>query len=262
VARKTRRSNGSGCVIKRGKGFTIRWRETLVLPDGTKRTVYRCEALGAVSKKKANSILSERMTVSQTQSRTVMTFKDLGAVWKSTALPFYKYSSRQVRETTLNKLLSRFGEMDLESVTRQEIQTYMAELSRKEYAPHSIHHVHSVLSAILGKAVKWGHLRENPANGVDLPKLMPKRPKWVLTPEQAQRLLETLAPKPRALVGLSLLTGMRRRLGSRHGAAQLLRRTAAACATGEVIRPAKNLQGLTGPSPVKSLNLTLKLNSF
>ena len=48
------------------------------------------------------------------------------------------------------------------------------------------------------------------ANGVDLPKLVPKRPKWVLTPEQAQRLLETLSPMSRSLVGLSLLTGMRR----------------------------------------------------
>ena len=122
VARKTRRYYGSGCVIKRGKGFTIRWRETVVCSDGTKRTVYRCEALGAVSKKKANSVLSERVAAAQTEVRSLVTFKDLATSWKSTVLPFYKYSSREVREITLNKLLSRFGEMHLESVTRQEIQ--------------------------------------------------------------------------------------------------------------------------------------------
>jgi integrase len=34
------------------------------------------------------------------------------------------------------------------------------------------------LSAVLRTAVKWGHLRDNPARGVDLPVLRTVRPKW------------------------------------------------------------------------------------
>ena len=37
------------------------------------------------------------------------------------------------------------------------------------------------MSALLRTAVKWGHLQEKPARGVDLPALRTVRPKWVLT---------------------------------------------------------------------------------
>jgi len=53
----------------------------------------------------------------------------------------------------------------------QEIQAYVAHLTQQGYAPRSIDDVHAVLGAVLRTAVKWGHFRENPARGVDLPTL-------------------------------------------------------------------------------------------
>ena len=67
-----------------------------------------------------------------------------------------------------------------------------------------------MLSAVLRTAVEWGHLRENPARGVSLPTLTTVRPKWVLTTQQAVALLGGLPPLARALVGVALLTGLRR----------------------------------------------------
>jgi len=61
----------------------------------------------------------------------------------------------------------------------------VAHLIQQGYAPKSIDHVHDVLSAVLRTAVKWGDIAENPARGVDLPKLKTVRPKWALTPPQA-----------------------------------------------------------------------------
>ena len=58
--------------------------------------------------------------------------------------------------------------------------------------------------------MKWGYIRANPASGVDLPRLTPLRPKWVLTMVQARKLFAELQPLPRTLVSLALLTGMRR----------------------------------------------------
>src|SRR6185503_12433648 len=91
-----------------------------------------------------------------------------------------------------------------------EIQVFVAHLIQQEYAPKSIDHVHDVLSAVLRTAVKWGHIAENPARGVDLPKLKTVRPKWALTPPQAANLLERLPPMERAMVGLAILSGLRR----------------------------------------------------
>src|SRR2546427_223783 len=58
--------------------------------------------------------------------------------------------------------------------------------------------------------VKWGHLQENPSRGVDLPKLKTVRPKWALTPQHAAALLQKLPPLGRAMVGLAILSGLRR----------------------------------------------------
>ncbi len=60
-------------------------------------------------------------------------------------------------------------------VTTQEIQSYVAQLSRDGYAPKTIDHIHDVLSAILRTAVKWGHLKENPARGVSMPTLQDRQ---------------------------------------------------------------------------------------
>ena len=51
---------------------------------------------------------------------------------------------------------------------------------------------------------------DNPARGVDLPRLVTVRPKWALTVPQAANLLEALPALPKTLVGLALLTGVRR----------------------------------------------------
>jgi integrase len=87
---------------------------------------------------------------------------------------------------------------------------YVAHLTQAGYVPKSIDHIHDVLSAILRTAAKWGHLQDNPARGVDLPTLKTIRPKWALTTPQAVALLETLPPLARTMVGLAILSGLRR----------------------------------------------------
>ena len=86
----------------------------------------------------------------------------------------------------------------------------MAYLTHAGYAPKTIDHIHDVLSAVLRTAVKWGHLQDNPAREVDLPALKTVRPKWALTVRQAAQLLEALPPLARTMVGLVMLSGLRR----------------------------------------------------
>jgi len=108
-------------------------------------------------------------------------------------------------------LIPRFGELALCDVTTPAIQTYVTHLIKAGYAPKSIDHIHDVLSSILRSAVKWGHLQANPARGVEMPRLKTIRPKWALTIDQATALTGQLPwLLPRTLVGLALLTGLRR----------------------------------------------------
>jgi integrase len=124
----------------------------------------------------------------------------------------YKHSTRKNHHHIMEKhLVPRFGDLAVSDVTTQEIQSYVTHLANAGYAPKSIDHIHDVLSAILRSAVKWGHLPTNPAHGVEMPRLNTVRPKWALTVEQASALVVHLPGRlPRTLVGLALLTGLRR----------------------------------------------------
>jgi len=211
---RRKRQYGSGCLLAKGKGWAIRWRELEIAPDGTRRRVLRYETLESMSRREATEILAQKLAAASGTNRPTrsrVTFRTLANEWQATVVPMYKHSTQKHRRFMLKKhLLPRFGDRPLSEITRQEIQMYVAHLTQAGYAPKSIDHIHDVLSAILRTAVKWGHLQENPARGVDLPKLRTVRPKWALTPHQASALLDKLPPLGRAMVGLAILSGLRR----------------------------------------------------
>jgi integrase len=210
---RTRRQYGSGCLLKRGRGWAIRWRELQTAPNGTTKKVLRYEALGKISRGEATEILTQKLATAgtKTPTRSRVAFSALVAEWKATVLPMYKRSTQKNHRHILDKhLIPRFGEKTITDVTRQEIQAFVAHLNQAGYAPKSIDHIHDVLSAVLRTAVKWGHLQTNPARDVDMPTLKTVRPKWVLTTQQALQLLEALPPLARTLAGLAMLSGLRR----------------------------------------------------
>ena len=207
-----KRQYGSGCLLQKGKGWAIRWRELEIGPDGTKQRVLRYENLGPMSRKEAAGILAQRLVeAGKAPARSRVTFETLANQWLATVVPMYKSSTQKNHRHILSKhLMPRFGEKAVAEVTRQEIQAYVAHLTQAGYAPKSIDHMHDVLSAILRTAVKWGHLPDNPARGVDLPTLRTVKPKWALTLAQGSALVAELPPLARTMVGLALLTGLRR----------------------------------------------------
>ena len=213
---RRKRQYGSGSLFKEGRGWAIRWREREIAPDGAikKRLCY--EALGNISRAEANEILRKKMAEfgsSDGPTRSRVTFLTLAQQWEVDVLPTkYKHSTQKNHKHIMEKhLVPRFGELALCDVTTPAIQAYVTHLIKAGYAPKSIDHIHDVMSAILRSAVKWGHLQANPARGVEMPRLKTIRPKWALTIDQATALAAQL-PRllPRTLVGLALLTGLRR----------------------------------------------------
>ena len=51
---RNKRQYGSGCLLRKGKGWAIRWRELEIAPDGKTRRVLRYESIGAVSSREAS----------------------------------------------------------------------------------------------------------------------------------------------------------------------------------------------------------------
>jgi integrase len=179
-----------------------------------KRLCY--EALGTVSRAEAIDILRRKVAESgstEGPTRSRVTFRTLAQQWAVDVLPTkYKHSTQKNHRHIMEKhLIPRLGDLALSDVTTQTIQSYVTHLTKVGYAPKTIDHIHDVLSAILRSAVKWGHLQANPTGGVEMPRLKTVRPKWALTIDQASALASQLPwLLPRTLVGLALLTGLRR----------------------------------------------------
>lgn len=190
----------------------IRWRELDIAPDGKTRRVLRYENLRPMSRREASDILSQRLVeAGRAPVHSHVTFETLANQWQTTVMPMYKPSTQKNHRHILSRhLMPRFGNRAVAQITRQEIQAYVAHLAHAGYAPKSIDHMHDVLSAILRTAVKWGHLSDNPARGVDLPTLKTVKPKWALTITQGAALMNALPPLARTMVGLALMTGLRR----------------------------------------------------
>jgi integrase len=176
--------------------------------------VLRYETLERMSRREAADILAQKLAAAagrKTPARSRVTFRTLVNEWQSTVLPMYKPSTQKDhRHIAAKHLLPRFGDTAVSDIGRQDVQAYVAYLTRAGYAPKTIDHIHDVLSAVLRTAVKWGHVQDNPARGVDLPTLKTVRPKWVLTTAQAAALLAELPPLARTMAGVALLTGLRR----------------------------------------------------
>ena len=207
--KKGKRPYGSGSIFREGGGWAIRWRETVIGEDGEPRKLKRYEALGPVSKTEAIQRLNDKLALKG--AKAVMMFRTHAAQWERDILPMYKFSTRQGHQMILNvHLLPRFGDLPLCDMTTNRIQAYVTCLREQAYSPHSIDHFHEVLSSVLRSAVRWRRLESNPAEGVVLPRITTVRPKWVLSPKEAGDLIGRLNPKPRAMVALAIISGMRR----------------------------------------------------
>src|SRR4249919_3514158 len=89
---RTKRQYGSGCLLKRGRGWAIRWRELEIALDGTTKKVLHYEALGKVSRGEAAEILAQKVAggASKVPTRSRVAFRTIVNDWKTTVLPMYK----------------------------------------------------------------------------------------------------------------------------------------------------------------------------
>ena len=113
MARQRRRQYGSGCLLKRGRGWAIRWRELEIAPDGTVQKRLRYEALGDVTRSQAAEMLADRLAASdhgKTPTRSRVAFRTLVAEWQANVVPMYKHSTQKNHRHIVKKhLVPRFG---------------------------------------------------------------------------------------------------------------------------------------------------------
>jgi len=218
LARKKHFQRGS--LFKRGKRnkvWVARFREPIVGTNGKTEVVRRSEILGTVAdlptRRDAEMVLSDRLrriNSADYHPRSCCSFRSFIQEWEEQALPTLKYATQEHYKYVVHyHLLPRFGDVQLRFISRESIQSFIAEKMRQGLSWRTVKHLRTTLGTILGTAQFWGYIEDNPVRKTRLPRRGLQPEKVILTPEQLNSLLGKLPEPSRSLVWLLVLTGLR-----------------------------------------------------
>ena len=210
------RMYGTGSLVERPIG-SGRWFFRYVVGVDPVTGKLRRKAITIYAKSKraaqaeATRILSEEK---QTSIVTAATFGELLQEWMR-----FQHS-RGRSPTTLNGyqsiidlyLTPNLGHVSLEKITAHTLDSFYAACTAQGKSPRTVRNIHSVISASLNQAVKWGWISANPAQRATLPEPAPRK---VTAPSQDEVRELIIACERRseilgAFVFLAAVTGCRR----------------------------------------------------
>lgn len=211
----------NGCLFIRGKRrkmWVARWREDVILADGTASRVMRSVVLGSVSeiagRREARRLLDAHLSpINQGQYRpeaTMLFSKFVAECFEPGVLPTLKFATQAVYSALLRKHLTpRFGDQRLCDITRIEVQHYVLEKLKQGFAWETANHLRNLMSKVLGTAVSWDYLVDNIVRGVRMPERFLKRPHQFLSVDEVRRLIAACTEPTRTIVLLATMTGLR-----------------------------------------------------
>lgn len=96
----------------------------------------------------------------------------------------------------------------MRAITRMDVQSWIRSLVEKGAGPAAIKRAYNLTSSIMRAAVDDDVIAVSPCRSIDLPPIAVKPPQW-FTPDQAQSILDGLAPAWRTMCLLGFYTGLR-----------------------------------------------------
>jgi integrase len=211
----------NGCLFVRGKRrkvWVARWREDVILADGSANRVMRSVVLGPVSdiagRREARRLLDAHLSpINQGQYRpesTMLFSKFIAECFEPGVLPTLKFATQEIYSFLLRKHLTpQFGDQRLCDISRVEIQQYLLEKLKQSFAWETTNHLRNLMSKVLGTAVTWNYLADNVVRGVKMPERSLKRPHQFLSLDEVKRLISACKEPTRTIVLLATMTGLR-----------------------------------------------------
>lgn len=216
-----RRRFQTGQLFKSGKRRKVwvgRWREDVMLEDGTLGQVRRWHVLASVAdlptRREAQILLDERLRAINAGASRPEALINFGTFvnqqWKTLVLPTFKASTQHGYKTVLHvHVLPAWRDWRLRDVERLAIQQWVADKFRQGTGWQTVRNAWVLLSGILESAVEYGHLQANPARGVKFPQKGRKEKPAIIAGEDFVRLLTQLNEPYRTMVRLIAATGLR-----------------------------------------------------
>lgn len=139
-----------------------------------------------------------------------MLFSDIAARYRVAVVPTLRSTTAAHYGYALDSyVLPAFGEHKVKTITRYDVQLFLAEKAKQGYCRATIRSMRVVLSLVLSWAVNNDWLDKNPCTGVPLPQAPTKVQRTILKPEQVIALASELREPYSTLVLFTAVTGLR-----------------------------------------------------
>jgi integrase len=190
------------------------WRDDFVDGKIIRRRIRHRLAPADTREREAEKMAAEflrPMNQGLTPVSSAMTFNDyVTTAYNPDFLPLLAKSSQERYVGVIrNYLVPVFGAKTLRDLTLQTLQSYFSGLKSSHLSYESQDKIRDVMSAILGTAVKYGHLTKNPAAEICLAVKKTNRSKPYVPPDKFLSLL-CLIPEPYStMVFTAVYSGLR-----------------------------------------------------
>ncbi len=211
----------SGCLFVRGKRrkvWVARWREEVILADGSISRVLRSEVLGPKSlipsQAEARKLLDARIRPINHglhRPQAALPFSTFVVQhFEPGVLPTLKFSTQRSYTWLMRKyLLPHFGKMTLSEISKFEVQRFVLDKLNNGFSWKTTCHIRNLLSKAMGMGIEWGFITQNPVSGVKLPHRTFAKPPGFLTQDEAHRLVLAMEDPVRTIALLAIVGGLR-----------------------------------------------------
>lgn len=166
--------------VKFAKGkYVGRWREDVVLSNGTVKRLNRKKVLGTKEDFKTKREAQRAMDLILSPINSLdyrpthqITFAEFARRWFETVHPIaYKEGGSQAtaRRHVRGKLIPAFGNIELKDITTEMLQSYVADSRQRGLTAKYICNIISTMSAMWDVAVSWRYITHTPFANLILP---------------------------------------------------------------------------------------------
>lgn len=206
-----------GSIRLRGDRWTLRWREDVVLADGTVKRIAKTTVLGTekefptkrLAARAAESVLTCINRFDYRPMRRAM-FAEFAVRFEREVLPLLKPSTAKAMASNLRcHLLPFFSRDRLDEIGAERVQVFVGKLA-KGRSRHTILNVLGTLHSILKRARHWGYaVGEVRQSDLVIPASTPSKPARFFTPEQVRSILMLAVEPWRTIFALAAMAGLR-----------------------------------------------------
>ena len=182
-----------------GKRWQARWTDPATGAERAKAFTTRDEATVHLARIETGAPI-----VAATGGMTLRTYAE---GWLAGRLDLRTNSRSQIRSRLDVRILPSLGDAELTTITRAQVRAAVATWS-KDVGPRTVRSTHGTLSQILKAAVADGLIVDNPAKGVDLPRV-PKARLQIPDAAKVREIEQAMTARLRSMVVVAAATGLR-----------------------------------------------------